>query len=69
MERDYESIYNRLLQALKESPDEQQALLRMTDEAFAFLDEAGEALTDEQYLSIKVLLGEAETRLARYFGM
>ena len=66
---EFKQMYDKLLGALEVSHAEQQALLQATDEAYAFLDAANESLTDEQYLAIKVMLGEAETRLGRYFGM
>ena len=66
---EFQRMYEKLLGALEVSHAEQQALLQATDEAYVFLDEANESLTDEQYLAIKVVLGEAETRLGRYFGM
>ena len=69
IEQAYQTVYGALLDALKVSHDEQLALLAATDAAYAFLEAETPVLSDSQYLGLKVLLGEAETRLGRYFGM
>ena len=66
---EFPTIYQTLLKALQNAPYEQLELLATVDATYAFLDEAGEDLSDEDWLSAKVLLGEAETILGRYFGM
>jgi hypothetical protein len=66
---DFPTIYQTLLEALQKAPYEQLELLAVVDATFAFLDEHGETLSDDDWLSAKVLLGQAETILGRYFGM
>jgi hypothetical protein len=65
----FPAIYQALLKALQNAPYEQLELLQQTDITYAFIEEAGDDLSDEDLLSAKILLGEAETILGRYFGM
>ena len=66
---DYQRIYTDLANALKEGYHEQLALLRTTDATFAFIEEFEPQLSDDELLGLKVLLGQAEAILTRYFGM
>lgn len=66
---DYARIYERLRLAIEEAPTAQLALREATDVAYAFMEEAGEDLSDEEYLGIRMLLSHAEGLLTRYFGM
>ncbi|MFN3429455.1 MAG: hypothetical protein ACK46X_05850 [Candidatus Sericytochromatia bacterium] len=66
---DFPQVYQTLLKALQNAPYEQLELLATTDATYAYLSEVGEELSDEDFLSARILLGEAETILGRYFGM
>lgn len=66
---EFPTVYQTLLEALQKAPYEQLELLAVVDATYAFLEESGEALSDEDWVSAKVLLGQAETILGRYFGM
>lgn len=65
----YQQQYDCLLEAIRRGPVEQQELVRMTDMAYAFLDEFEEGVTEEEVLGLRVLIAHAESLLIRYFGM
>jgi hypothetical protein len=69
MASNYTQTYDHLLLALHHAPGAQLELLAATDAAFAFMNEADESLSDEEVLGLRVLLGQAQTILGRYFGM
>lgn len=66
---DFDALRDKLKHALKEAPHAQRELLAATDEAYDYMEEIGEGLTDEQYLELKLLASQAESILTRYFGM
>ena len=63
----YELVYQTLNDAIRLGPHQQIALVQAVDEAYALLED--ETLTDEQVLSLKVLIAHAEGLIGRYFGM
>lgn len=66
---EFERIRDNLARALKEAPHAQRELLAATDATYDYIEEAGEALPDAQYLELKMLASQAESILTRYFGM
>jgi hemerythrin-like domain-containing protein len=54
--------------AIKNGPFEQQALLKEVDLTYAYIDLEEEHINDEDLLTLKILLAQAETLLSRYFG-
>lgn len=64
-----EMMYQALNDAIRNGPHEQQELVRITEEAYAFLEETGEGLEGEAVLGLRILLAQAETLIGRYFGM
>ncbi len=65
----YQNVYDRLLQAINQGYHEQQKLVEVTDSTFAYLTEYEETMAEDQILSLRILLAEAETQIGRYFGM
>ncbi|HBN07591.1 MAG TPA: hypothetical protein DD435_02740 [Cyanobacteria bacterium UBA8530] len=65
----YQNAYQRLLAAIQKGHDNQIPLLAAMEEAYAFLDENEEQLSDEEFLSLRILLKQGETMAGRYFGM
>lgn len=65
----YQAIYDRLMSALKKGPYEQIALVQTMEEVYAFLEESDPLLSDEQILSLRILLKQGETQVGRYYGM
>jgi len=63
----FDHVYRTLNEAIRLGPHQQIALVQAVDEAYALMDE--EPLTDEQLLSLKVLIAHAEGLIGRYFGM
>lgn len=63
----FDEVYQTLSEAIRLGPHQQIALVQAVDEAYALMDDA--LLTDEQVLSLRVLISHAESLIARYFGM
>lgn len=63
----FEAVYAGLNEAIRQGPHRQIELLKAVDEAYALLEV--EELTDEQVLSLRLLLSHAEGLIGRYFGM
>jgi hypothetical protein len=63
----FETVYRALNEAIRLGPHQQIALVQAVDEAYALMEE--NLLTDEQVLSLKVLIAHAEGLIGRYFGM
>jgi hypothetical protein len=63
----FETIHTTLKEAIRLGPHQQIALVHAVDEAYALLE--AEELTDEQVVSLKVLIAHAEGLIGRYFGM
>ena len=68
-DNEYQAVYDKICGALRDAPYAQRELLGATDETYAYLEERGEALTDDQYLGLKLVLSQCEAVLTRYFGM
>lgn len=66
---DFEAALARLTAALRDAPHAQIALLEATDRLYAALEEGDEWLSDDQVLSGRLLIAQAEAILTRYFGM
>lgn len=64
-----EQMYDALAEAIRRGPHEQQELVRVTEGAYAFLEEREADLRDDQILGLRILLAQAETLIGRYFGM
>lgn len=69
MSSTYEEIVRDLEEALRLGHRRQVELVGSAERAYAYLEEAGQDLSDEQVLTLRVLLAQAETRIGRYFGM
>lgn len=65
----YTETYQRLLQAIQQGYHQQIDLVATMEEAYAFLEEDEAFLSDEEVLSLRILLKQAETMAGRYFGM
>ncbi len=65
----YDEVLRDLEAALRLGYREQMALVGSAERAYAFLEEQGETLGDQEVLSIRMLLAQAETQIGRYFGM
>lgn len=63
----FEIIHNTLKDAIRLGPHQQIALVAAVDAAYALME--AEELTDEQLVSLKVLIAHAEGLIGRYFGM
>lgn len=65
----YQAVYERLLLAINQGYHEQQRLVEVTDQTFAYLSEYEETMQEDEVLGLRVLLAQAETLIGRYFGM
>lgn len=65
----HHELYAVLLEAIRQGPVEQQELVRITDEAYAFLEAQEDILGEEEILGLRVLIAQAESLIIRYFGM
>lgn len=65
----YQEIYAAMLEAIQRGPDEQQELVRLTDETYAFLEIQEDKLSEAEILSLRMLTAQAESMIVRYFGM
>lgn len=63
----FTQTYQTLNDAIRLGPHRQIDLVKAVDEAYALME--AEDLTDEQVLSLKVLIAHAENLIGRYFGM
>lgn len=63
----FATVYASLQEAIRLGPHQQIALVQAVDEAYALMD--AEELSDEQVLSLRVLIAHAEGLIGRYFGM
>lgn len=63
----FETAYANLQEAIRLGPHQQIALVQAVDEAYALLE--AKELSDEQVLSLRVLISHAEGLIGRYFGM
>jgi hypothetical protein len=63
----FETVYAALNEAIRLGPHQQIALVQAVDEAYALMD--AEELSEEQSLSLKLLISHAEGLIGRYFGM
>lgn len=65
----YHDLYAAMLEAIRQGPVEQQQLVRITDEAYAFLESREDTLGEGEILGLRVLIAQAESLIIRYFGM
>lgn len=65
----HQAVYDRLLLAIEQGFHEQQKLVQITDETFAYIAEYEDTLPEEDILGLRILLAQAETMIGRYFGM
>ena len=63
----FEVVYASLKEAIRLGPHQQIALVQAVDEAYALME--AEELSDEQLLSLRVVISHAEGLIGRYFGM
>jgi hypothetical protein len=63
----FDMVYETLQDAIRLGPHQQIALVQAVDEAYALME--AEALSDEQVLSLRLLISHAEGLIGRYFGM
>lgn len=65
----YEQVLQNLEEALRQGHRQQVDLVGAMERTYAFLEENGHELDDQQVLSLRMLLAHAETQIGRYFGM
>ncbi|MNK55953.1 hypothetical protein D3C87_749760 [compost metagenome] len=63
----FDMVYDTLKDAIRLGPHQQIALVQAVDEAYALME--AEELSDEQVLSLRLLISHAEGLIGRYFGM
>ncbi|MBM3266300.1 MAG: hypothetical protein FJZ01_01515 [Candidatus Sericytochromatia bacterium] len=65
----FEEVRKALEEALRAGYREQIDLVGAVDATYEFLEACAEDLSDDQVLTLRVMLAQAETQLGRYFGM
>ncbi len=65
----YEDVRMALEAALRAGHREQIELVGAVDATYEFLEAGGDELSDDQVVTLRILLAQAETQLGRYFGM